>query len=173
MSVIQINRVTNANIYINGVNLLGRAEEIKLPDIQVVTQEHKALGMIGKINLPAGFDKMEGSIKWNSFYQEVAQQIANPFMAVSLMVRSSISQWGSGGLVQEVPMVTNLTVTAKKIPLGSFKQNENAEQEWGFDCTYAKQMINGNAVIEVDYMANVFNVNGVSVIAQYLANIGG
>ncbi|MZQ57783.1 phage major tail tube protein, partial [Escherichia coli] len=45
---IEVNRITNANIYINGNNLLGRAEEIKLPDISMIMQEHKALGMVGK-----------------------------------------------------------------------------------------------------------------------------
>ncbi|WP_027809960.1 phage major tail tube protein, partial [Burkholderia cenocepacia] len=57
---IEINRITNANIYVNGNSLLGRAEEIKLPDISAIMQEHKALGMVGKIELPAGFDKLEG-----------------------------------------------------------------------------------------------------------------
>ena len=43
---IQINRITNANIYLDGNNLLGRATEIKLPDVSLIMQEHKALGMV-------------------------------------------------------------------------------------------------------------------------------
>ncbi|STJ83855.1 phage major tail tube protein [Escherichia coli] len=69
MSKIEINRITNANIYLDGTNLLGRAEEVKLPDVSMIMQEHKALGMVGKVELPAGFDKLEGEIKWNSFYR--------------------------------------------------------------------------------------------------------
>lgn len=72
---IQINRITNANIYLDGNNLLGRASEIKLPDISMIMQEHKALGMVGKIELPAGFDKLEGEIKWNSFYHDVMRNL--------------------------------------------------------------------------------------------------
>ena len=41
---------------------LGRATEIKLPDVSLIMQEHKALGMVGKIELPAGFDKLEGKL---------------------------------------------------------------------------------------------------------------
>ena len=70
MSKIEINRITNANIYLDGTNLLGRAEEVKLPDVSMIMQEHKALGMVGKVELPAGFDKLEGEIKWNSFYRD-------------------------------------------------------------------------------------------------------
>lgn len=64
---IQINRITNANIYLDGNNLLGRATEIKLPDVSLIMQEHKALGMVGKIELPAGFDKLEGKLNGTPF----------------------------------------------------------------------------------------------------------
>ena len=47
MAKIEINRITNANIYLDGANLLGRAEEVKLPDVSMTMQEHKALGMVG------------------------------------------------------------------------------------------------------------------------------
>ncbi len=43
MAKIEINRITNANIYLDGANLLGRAEEVKLPDVSMTMQEHKAL----------------------------------------------------------------------------------------------------------------------------------
>ena len=47
MSKIKINKLTNANVYMNGVNLLGRAEEVQLPQIKHKMAEHKALGMVG------------------------------------------------------------------------------------------------------------------------------
>ena len=90
MSKIQLNRVTNANIYVDGNCLLGKAEEIKLPDITTVMSEHKALGMVGKIELPSGFEKMEGEIKWNSFYRDVWLKMNNPYSMVQLQVRSNV-----------------------------------------------------------------------------------
>lgn len=81
MAKIEINRITNANIYLDGANLLGRAEEVKLPDVSMTMQEHKALGMVGKVELPAGFDKLEGEIKWNSFYRDAMLSAANPYTA--------------------------------------------------------------------------------------------
>lgn len=56
----------------------------------MIMQEHKALGMVGKIELPAGFDKLEGEIKWNSFYHEVMrkrQTLAGSSIAMSLQYR--------------------------------------------------------------------------------------
>jgi P2 family phage contractile tail tube protein len=170
---IEINRVTNANIYVNGSSLLGRAEEIKLPDIAVIMQEHKALGMIGKIELPAGFDKLEGEIKWNSLYRDVAKTVANPYKAVQLQCRSNIETYGAQGRMEETSLVTYLTVMFKKNALGTYKQHENVDIASGFSATYIKQVINGEEALELDYMANIYRVNGEDMLAAYRANIGG
>ena len=172
MAKIAINRVTNANVYMDGNNMLGRAEEIKLPDISAIMQEHKALGMIGKIELPAGFDKLEGEIKWNSFYPETAKAMANPFRTVSLQCRSSVERYSSQGRIEELPLVTFLTVSFKKNPLGTFKQHENADFSSGFSCTYIKQMLDGEELLELDYMANIFKVDGEDILADYRYNVG-
>jgi P2 family phage contractile tail tube protein len=170
---IQINSITNANIYVNGTSLLGRAEEIKLPDIAAMMQERKALGMIGKIELPTGFDKLEGEIKWNSLYSDVAVLMANPFKTLQLQCRSSIETYGSQGRVDEQAMVTYLTVMFKKNPMGAFKQHDPAEFPSAFSATYIKQVIAGKEVLELDYMANIFRVGGEDMMATYRSNIGG
>ena len=170
---IEINRITNANIYVAGSSLLGRAEEIKLPDVSAIMQEHKALGMVGKIELPAGFDKLEGEIKWNSLYRDVARTMANPFQAVQLQCRSNVGTYGAQGRFQDVSLVTFLTVMFKKNPLGTFKQHDNAEFASSFSATYIKQMVDGEEILELDYLANIFRVNGEDMLATYRRNIGG
>ena len=102
MAKIEINRITNANIYLDGANLLGRAEEVKLPDVSMTMQEHKALGMVGKVELPAGFDKLEGEIKWNSFYRDAMLSAANPYKSLALQCRSSVQRYSSQGLIDEI-----------------------------------------------------------------------
>ena len=173
MSKIQVNRIVNANIYIDGTNLIGRAEEVKLPDIQAIMAEHKALGMVGKIELPSGFDKLEGEVKWNSLYEEAAKAMANPFKAVQLQCRSSIEVYGSGGRVSQLPLVTHLTVMFKKNPAGTFKPHDNVELPSAFSATYIKQVIDGEDVLELDYLANIYKVGGEDLLQQYRANIGG
>lgn len=170
---IQINRITNANIYLDGNNLLGRASEIKLPDISMIMQEHKALGMVGKIELPAGFDKLEGEIKWNSFYHDVMRKTANPWQAVALQCRSSIDCYNSQGKADQLALVTHMTVMFKKNPLGTFKHNENPEFSSAFGCTYIKQVVDGETLLELDYLANIFRVNGADQLNAYRNNIGG
>jgi len=170
---IAINHLTNVNLYMDGRSLLGRAEELELPQVKHKMTEHKALGMVGKIELPAGFDKLEGEIKWNSLYKDVAKTVANPYKAVQLQCRSNIETYGAQGRLQEVSLVTYLTVMFKKNPLGTFKQHDNAEFGSGFSATYIKQVIDGDEVLELDYLANIFRVGGEDMLETYRANIGG
>lgn len=173
MSKIQLNRITNANIYVDGNCLLGQADEVKLPDITAIMTEHKALGMVGKIELPAGFDKLEGEIKWNSHYRDVWLKMNDPFTMVQLQIRNNVETYGSMGRMQQVPLVTFLSVMFKKNPMGTFKQNENAEFPSSFACYYVKQQLNGEDMIELDVLANIYKVNGVDRLDIYRNNIGG
>ncbi|HJT73282.1 MAG TPA: phage major tail tube protein, partial [Chitinophaga sp.] len=88
-----INKCTNANVYLNGVSYMGRAEEITLPDIQPKMVDHKALGMVGESELPAGLQKMSAKIKWNAIYPDVMKTTHNVFTSVRLMVRTSIETY--------------------------------------------------------------------------------
>lgn len=173
MSKIQLNRVTNANIYVDGNCLLGKAEEIKLPDITAMMSEHKALGMVGKIELPSGFEKMEGEIKWNSFYRDVWLKMNNAYSMVQLQVRSNVETYGAMGRMQQQPLVTFLSVMFKKNPMGTFKQNDNAEFSSSFACYYIKQQLAGEDMLELDVLANIYKVGGVDQLDIYRNNIGG
>ncbi len=53
---ISVNKLYNANVYVNGTSFLGRAEEVQLPKVQYKTVEHKALGMVGTLETPAGIE---------------------------------------------------------------------------------------------------------------------
>lgn len=169
---IAINRVTNANIYVNGNNLLGRAEQVTLPDVKMKFTDHKALGMIGTMEFPSGVEKLEAKIKWNSWYTDVWQQVSNPYNAVQLMVRCSVETYSAVGRISEQPLVTFLVGQFKNIPLGDYKQHENAEFESSMSVTACKQIINGVTVLEYDALSNIFRSNGVDLLAQYKINTG-
>lgn len=173
MANISINRVTNANIYMDGFSYLGRAENVDLPEVVYKFTEHKALGMVGTSEFFAGIEKMEGSIKWNSFYQEVMMKVGNPTKTVQLQARSSLETYNSQGRVLELPVVTFLTVAFKTLPAGKYKQHDNVELDSKFTAYYVKQVVGGINVVEIDVLANIAKVNGVDILANYRANIGG
>lgn len=173
MSKISVNSVDNANIYIYGVNMLGRAGKIKLGSLEAVTVDHEALGMVGEIELPVGFKKLQGEIEWNAYYWEVARLVSNPFNGVPLMCRQNVKTFDSNGLVGEKPLVTLMTATFTSWPLGDQSPRKKAEYPSKFSATYVQQIFDGIPVIEVDYLANVFRWNMIDQLWRYRANIGG
>jgi len=173
MASITVNRMTNANVYVDGQSQLGKAEEINLPDITFMMSEHKALGMIGKFELFSGVDKMEATIKWNAFYTDVMKKFSDPRKALKLQVRSSLETYNSEGILAEVPCVAYLTGYPKNFPAGNFKQHDNVETTSKMTITSYKLEIDGNPVIEIDSMANIYSVDGVDIFKNYRSNIGG
>lgn len=170
---IQLNTINNANVYIDGNCLLGRAEEIKLPTVKFKMSEHKAVGMVGTIKLPGGIDALEGDIKWNSFYASVWPKLLDPFTALQLQVRGSLETHTSQGRIAQVPYVVFMTASFSEVPMGDFKQNDKAEFQSKFSATYIKQQVNGQDILEIDVMANIYKVNGVDKLDLYRTNIGG
>ncbi len=172
MAAITTNKLTNANIYVDGNSFLGKAMEIELPTVQHKMAEHQALGMVGMTEMFAGIEKMTGKIKWNSFYRDAALKIADPTKAFPLQLRGSLETFGAGGREAQVPFVAYLTASFTSFPLGNFKQAENVELESDFTASYCKLEINGEAIVEIDVLANIYKVGGVDIMAIYRANIG-
>ncbi len=173
MSNITVNRVTNANVYINGVSQLGKAEEIDLPKVTTKMVEHKALGMVGSFELPSGIDKLEVRIKWNAVYADAISNMANPYKAHEFSCRSSVESWTAGGREGQAPMKCTFRGTFKEAPMGNFKQHDNVEMETRVAVTYVKLEYNGVPKIEIDVLANIWKVDGVDILSTYKANIGG
>jgi P2 family phage contractile tail tube protein len=170
---VEIKQITNANVYIDGRSFLGKTEEVKLPEVVTTMVEHKALGMVGKLELPSGLDKMESTQKWNSLYPDVLMKAANPFQAVQLQCRSSMETYAGGGRTAQVPVVVFMTGTFKKFPLGNYKQHDNIEAETTMNVTYLRLVVDGKEIVEVDVLANIYKVGGLDLLADYRRNIGG
>ena len=172
MSKIEINKLTNANVYLDGVNLLGRAEEVQLPQIKHKMAEHKALGMVGSAEFFAGIDTMECKIKWNALYPAVLRTCSNPFTAAMIQVRASLETYNGAGRISEVPATAFIIGTFKEFPLGNIKPQENAEYETTMSVTYAKLIVDKQEVFEIDVLQNIYKVGMIDVLSKFKKNIG-
>ncbi|MFT8276034.1 phage major tail tube protein [Kerstersia gyiorum] len=172
MAGFSAHRITNAAVYLDGNSFFGRASEIDLGAVKAVTSDFQGLGLVGLIELPDGIDKLEGKIVWNSKYIDAAKRIATPFKTVQLQCRSSIEVYNSQGKTDEIPLVTLMTVMFKEYQLGNFKPRENATFETPFSSTYVQQKVNGEEVLLLDYLANIYRVAGQDQLSKYRQNLG-
>lgn len=170
---IQVNRITNANIYLEGGSILGQAKEIDVPEIKFTMSEHVALGLVGKMEFFSGIDKLEMKVRWNSFYKDTLMKFGNPFNPLQMQIRASSEEYSAQGRGSEKPVVIHLTAHSKNFPNANFKQHDNVEAESTLGVTYYKMVIDGVEVVEIDVLANIYKVNGVDMLANYRANIGG
>lgn len=172
MAGFSAHRITNAAVYLDGNSFFGRCEEIDLGTVKTVMSDFQGLGMVGLIELPDGIDKLEGKIVWNSLYYDAAKRLATPFKTVQLQCRSNVQVFNSGGLVDEFPLVTMMTIMFKEYQLGSYKPRDPSKFESPFSATYVRQILNGNEVVLLDYLANIFKVGGEDQLSKYRKNIG-
>ncbi|MDR2452337.1 MAG: phage major tail tube protein [Candidatus Accumulibacter sp.] len=173
MASIQVNTLHNANLYIDGNSLLGQAEEFKLPVVTFKMVEHKAVGMVGTIKLPSGIDALEGEVKWNSFYPSAWPKLLDPFATLQLQARGSLETHSSQGRIAQVPYVVFLTAAFNEVPAGEFSQNDKAVFSSKYYASYIRQQVNGQDILEIDAMANIYKVGGVDKLDLYRQNIGG
>jgi P2 family phage contractile tail tube protein len=163
--------VTNANIYVDGTSLLGRAEEVELVWPKARMVDHKGLGMVGTAEFPAGIDKLEAKVKWSSIYSEVLPMMSI-FQSHQFQVRASIEQYTSQGRIAELPFVGLMTAQFKDGGPLSFKHQEQVDFPTTLVVYHCEYYISGIQYLLYDVLANLYVVNGVDQLAQFRLNIG-
>lgn len=166
------NRVSNANVYVNGESWLGAVSEAEVPQLKTLLSEHNALGMVGKIKLPTGLDTMEAKFKFTSYYGNVLAATGNPFRATKIQVRANVEEWNGEGLNSETPLVIHFTGNFINPNFGKFKQHDNVELDAEMNVWFVKVVLGDRVVLEVDVINNIWKVDGVDVLANYRRNLG-
>jgi uncharacterized protein len=157
----------------DGIGLLGRAEEIQVAQPHHRMVDHKALGMAGTAEFWAGVEKLEAKIKWASLYPEVLIAAGSPFASHSFQVRGSLDQYTSMGRTAELPVVYLMTGVFKDAGAFTFKQHENVDTTSSITVYHSELFIAGSQIHLYDVLANIYVVNGIDQLAQFRNNLGG
>jgi uncharacterized protein len=161
-----ISKISKAALFIDGVSYAGRAEELELPKLTGVFEEHKALGMAGAVELPVGLEKLTGKIKWLDVTAAMATA-ANIYDTVKIQARASVDVFTSEGRTLTLPCVVTMTAFFKNSGGGTLKQAESLKQESDLAIIYYKVNIASVDVTEVDMINNVYKVNAKDLLLLY------
>ncbi len=167
-----VNRLVNANVYVEGKSRQGQAEEVTLPMVKVKMATHKGLGMISEFDLPSGLDKMEAKIKWAGVYPEVMAMLADPFTKRQIMMRGSLETYDGVGRTKEAPVIATMMATAKETGLGAVKANDGTNGETALSVFYFKLEMDGKVIVEVDVHNTKWEVDGKDMLAGFKGNLG-
>ena len=167
-----IAKVCDANVYVNNASKHGQASEITPPTVTALMSDYKAMGMVGSIELFNGFDKLETTIKWTYPDNETQKAFANFLKPVDLMIRSNKAEYDSGGINEDKPIVMYVKGYPKAHPAGTYKAKEDTELENTLTVQYYKLEIDGEEIIEIDVLNNIYKVGGEDLLATRRENLG-
>lgn len=136
----------NFNLYIGGVTLLGKVEEVTLPDLNVITEEHRAGGMDSPMDIDMGIEKL--TLGWKS-----AEHSAETYSLFGLRNQNAVDVQFRGALVDD-RTVTPYIVTARgmmtSIKGGTASPAAKNPMEATVSLRYYKLEIGGRTVLEID-----------------------
>ncbi len=169
---LQVSKLTNGNCYVDDKNFLGKFDEIQLPVLKPKMADHDPMGMVGVASFATKMEKLEGKIKWNSFYKDVYVKFANPYKSLRLMFRANKEEYTGSDRTAEKAYVVYLSINSMGVPGGNFKSGDNAEFESDFTATYMKIEEDGITILEFDAINNIHFVDGVDLLKNFRENIG-
>ena len=171
--MIEIAKVFNARVYIDGTDFIAKAEEVDLPKVRFKFADTKALGIYAESELPTGLDKMEARIKFNSVYPDFVALAADPFSVRTVIVRAPYQVWTQQGVSKTAPLKAELRGFFKEFDTAKLKRADSAEAEATLSVIYYKLEVDGEEIVEVDTFNNIYRVKGKDILQDYRSAIGG
>lgn len=160
-----INRYT---VYRGGKELIGTAEEVKLPEITSLTDTVGGAGFGGNMTIPViGLvDDMEMEIPFMSLCNDVFS-LMDPTQTADITLNGAIQGMDGGdGSVGYKPVSISVRGTVKKFVPGSMKSGAKMGSSVTLGLSYYKVVLDGKTVLEIDKLNGVYVVNGNDVLRE-------
>ena len=163
-------KVTNGNVYLEGGKIAGKFTEITFPDFKYKMTDFKSLGMLSDIELPAGVEKLEVQIKFNSIFADEFNKLTDITKPCKLIFRGNKEGFTQAGRTTEENITIAVTGIGKNIPLGGFKANEMSEFTLIMSVWACSVTDSGKPVLSFDAFSNTLVVGGKDLTAGFRIN---
>lgn len=165
-----LNSITNANAYRDGNNLIGKLEQIDLPQIKFKTEDISALGLFSNIEIPVGLEKMEAKLKWNAIY-DTDWKAASPVTSSTIVVKSNMTSLDPSGRASQIPVTASIKGVYKELPTGNMKSNAKFDgAEHLLSVNYYKLEVGGVKIYEVDIFNNILFIGEIDILESFRSN---
>lgn len=158
----------NFTVMIDGRGYAGRADEVALPVMSLVTEEHRAGGMDMGVEVDMGMEVMELSVTLSDYDEEVVAGFGMLGAGVPLRILGAIQRQGEEAQRVEVRVLGNL----KSRDPGTFATGAKQTTSLVYTCRKYVETINGREVVNIDAENMVRVIDGVDQLASQRAAIG-
>lgn len=162
-------KINEYNVYLDGSKMIGVASSHTLPEVNMQTSTVSGMGVNGEVDSPTlgQFESMEQEIQFNTLYSSAVDML-NPMNAINLTFRAAQQVYdkstGGGYAFKSLRIVEMGRV--KKFKPGKIEKAESMEATITLELTYLLVEVDGVVVMEIDKLNQVYNVNGVDMLAD-------
>lgn len=160
--------VNRYNLYRKGTKLVGLTGEVELPAVTMITDTLEGAGTGGNMDVPViGLtENMDIQIPFMSLTKDLFS-LANPGEAEDLTLRGAIQGTDPAtGKISYTSIAISMRGTVKEITPGTVKSGGRMESSVTMTLSYYKIALDGETVLEIDKLNNVFVVNGDDVLKE-------
>ena len=142
-------------------------QSYKRPSLEMLTDTVKGSGIMGEIDLPTigQLGSMEAEIAFKKSNKKAIELFAQKSHHLEVRWASDMLNSSDGTMKVEAHKEI-IKCIPKKLDLGSVETNTSNEGTITVEILYYQYIINGESVIEIDKLNNVFKVNGVDYNEQ-------
>ncbi|RKU01819.1 phage major tail tube protein [Burkholderia sp. Nafp2/4-1b] len=158
------------NLFHNGTHFLGQTKEIQLPKLSRKMEEWQGGGMSGPISIDYGQEAIQLEWTCGGLMEEVLR-------VYGITTHDGVQLRFAGGYQREdSPAYDSLEIVVrgrhKEIDLGTAKPREDTDFKVTTVASYYKLSINGEDIIEMDFINMVERINGHDLLAGLRKAIG-
>lgn len=158
------------NVFVDGTIFVDECLELKLPKIAMKTEEYTGAGMLGPVKLLKGLEAIELEQTYNAPIREIMASFGAEKHDVALLRFMGSYSEEATGEAHAVEIIVR--GRHNELDPGDAKAMENGSWKVKTDCTYYKQIVNGEEWLEIDVVNKIFRVMGVDRMAAHRRNIG-
>ena len=165
-------KINEYNVYLDGVKMIGVAEEVELPTLGMKSGNVEGMGILGEVESPTlgQFEKMEQVINFSHMYSSAAA-VMQRYSSVNITVRAAQQNYDLQGGYNHIQLRVVSRGRVKNFEPGKLKRGENMGAKLTLELTYLLIETGGQKQIEIDKLNNVYKVNGVDLLAQIRAMV--
>ncbi|MFZ6732475.1 phage major tail tube protein [Undibacterium sp. Ji42W] len=163
-------KLKDFNLFNDGANYLGLVPELTLPKLSRKMEEYIAGGMSGPIEVDYHTEKIE--LDWTA-----GGLLVDALMQYGAVTHNAVQLRFAGAYQNDdTAEVTAVEIVVrgrhKEIEMGSAKMADKSDQKYKTTCSYYKLIVNGQDIIEIDFINGVEIVGGIDRRAELRAAIG-
>ena len=164
-----VNVIKAASVYVDGQNFAGVAAEVTLPEINMMQEDYRGMGMSGAVRRFNGVEPLEASMVFNGYLPEVMKQVGSP----DIRAENYSVRWATESFDGERKYgVAEFSGRGSNVTRDALADGEDPVQTTlTIQCVSYKETFDGQVLYDIDVENGKFIVDGTDHWAPLQENL--